>query len=363
MLSEITLMNEHYDLLGLMSGTSLDGLDVAYCRFSRVDGQWQYSIVGAETYEYPQEWIDNLTAAEIADGRKLVELHSAYGRYCGSLVNRFISETGLYPGFIASHGHTVFHRPELGYTFQLGNGADLAAETGLTTICDFRTADVALGGQGAPLVPVGDQLLFGDFEYCLNIGGFANVSYDQDGKRIAYDICPANIILNRLAGLTGSLYDKDGNLAAKGKPVPGLLTELEKLTYYSAPPPKSLGKEWMVNNFIPVIEKYKNFPVPDLLNTVVEHIALMAGNAVSIIPAGRVLITGGGALNTYLVSRIMKHCDIKIVIPDLLTVKFKEALIFAFLGLLRFRGDNNCLASVTGARRDHCSGIVFLSGK
>jgi anhydro-N-acetylmuramic acid kinase len=353
-------MYNHCEIIGLMSGTSLDGLDVAYCVFDHAAGKWQYSIREAKTYEYPAELKVRLIAAETADARSLIELHAEFGLYCGLLVSLFMADTGLRPEFIASHGHTIFHRPDLGYTFQLGCGASIAAANGITTISDFRTADVALGGQGAPLVPVGDMLLFADHEMCLNIGGFANISYDLNGKRIAYDVCPANIILNKLAQEAGAAYDNEGNMAAGGQMIAGLLAELEELEYYAAPAPKSLGKEWLLNTMLPVIEKYRSFPLPDIMHTVTCHIAARIAHALHAYPAGKVLITGGGALNTYLVSLIRKQCDNRIIIPDLLTVQFKEALIFGFLGLLRLRGENNCLASVTGAKTDHCSGSIHL---
>jgi anhydro-N-acetylmuramic acid kinase len=355
-------MIDHYEIVGLMSGTSLDGLDVAYCVFDYEKGKWKYSISAARTYDYDNDWKQRLLNLETADARQLTQMHPEYGKYCGLLVKQFLSETGLKPDYISSQGHTIFHRPDSGYTFQLGSGAALAAAAGIMTICDFRSADVALGGQGAPLVPIGDKLLFGDYEFCLNIGGFANVSFELEGKRIAYDICPANIILNLLASKLGFGYDEDGKIAAKGILVPELLEKLEKLDYYSANPPKSLGKEWLVSNFLPIVDNFRDQPIEDLMHTVAEHIALRIGNSFGPNIKGTVLITGGGAFNKDLIKRIHSYSSNNLAIPDILTVKYKEALIFAFLGTLRLRGENNCLASVTGSSKDHCSGTIHLAG-
>jgi anhydro-N-acetylmuramic acid kinase len=354
-------MTDHYEITGTMSGTSLDGLDAAYCIFDRKKEKWNYTILHAKTFEYPEEWKKLLLKLEIADARQLARVHAEYGKYCGTLINSFVSETDIKPDYIASHGHTIFHRPDLGYTFQLGDGAAIATTTGITTICDFRTADVALGGQGAPLVPIGDKLLFSDFNICLNIGGFANISYDEVNQRIAFDICPANIILNILATKSGNAFDKDGEIAASGIIIPELLQKLENIPYYLSAPPKSLGKEWLVREFLPVLDFYSEYPNPDLMRTVTEHIGIRIGKTIEQIPCNRILITGGGALNKFLIERVRSNTAKIIKLPDLLTIQFKEALIFGFLGILRLRGENNCLSSVTGATKDHCSGSVYFA--
>lgn len=340
-----------------MSGTSLDGLDICRVRFSENESGWHYMIDAAETVRYPDQWLVKLRSAENCNGVELVRLHTEYGKFTGEMVNAFLEKfPGETPAFIASHGHTIFHRPDLGYTFQLGAGASVAAAASLPVVCDFRTTDVALGGQGAPLVPVGDELLFGNYHSCLNLGGFANISYSENGKRIAYDICAVNYVLNRLAKRAGKMYDADGAMAKSGNVLTDLLERLNALPYYRALPPKSLGREWAESNIFPLLKS--DYRTEDLLRTFTLHVAEQIGAAA---PAGgRMLITGGGAHNRFLVELLNEKCNCEVVVPDPMTVDFKEALVFAFLGLLRWKNRVNVLASVTGATRDSSSGSIFL---
>lgn len=342
-----------------MSGTSLDGLDICFCELVHDGETWAYQINQATTIPYEEEWKSALKKAPELTGEQLSSLDNAYGVYCGQQVKRFMLVNGIYPEMIASHGHTVFHRPDLGYTLQIGKGSAIAGITGIMTICDFRSQDVTLGGQGAPLVPVGDRLLFGNYDLCLNIGGFSNISYDAGGHRIAYDISPANIVLNELAALEGRPYDAGGELAAGGRLIPGLLEDLNHLDYYRQSPPKSLGREW-VNAFTdPVLDNYKHEPVRDLLRTFTGHIAYQIGRVIQNSGKRNVLVTGGGALNTFLIRSIREQCSADVVVADERLLQYKEALIFALLGVLRIRGEVNCLASVTGALHDHCSGCIY----
>jgi anhydro-N-acetylmuramic acid kinase len=303
-----------------------------------------------------------LSNSPTLSGVKLIELHTKYGRFLGTETKRFINKTGFYPDLIASHGHTVFHQPELGFTFQIGNGADIAGITGITTISDFRTGDVALGGEGAPLVPVGDKLLFSEYDYCLNLGGFANISFEENNRRIAFDICPVNFVLNHFAEKQGLQFDKNGELGKKGKVEIKLLEKLNHIDFYQKKPPKSLGREWVEQAFMQVVNSF-NIPDNDKLRTVYEHIAQQIAGTISgedrEKDGTKMLVTGGGAFNTFLIERLKSLLKIEIVIPSNEIVNFKEALIFAFLGILKYRGENNCLASVTGAKQDHSSGIVF----
>jgi len=343
-------------VVGAMSGTSLDGLDLAAVEFLRSENRWNFSIVAAETVEYSNEWVEKLRTAPELSGEKLIELHNVYGKFTGQQINRFIKNHRLLPDLVASHGHTAFHQPENGFTFQAGNGACITAETGMTTVADFRSGDVALGGQGAPLVPVGDRLLFSEYEACLNLGGFANISFEKKGKRIAFDICPVNFILNDLARKLGKPFDENGELGRKGTIDNQLLEKLNQLDFYRQSPPKSLGKEWMDRHFFPIL-KESNLSVQDKLRAAYEHIAVQIAQAT---PAtGKMLVTGGGAFNSFLMERIRNHLKCKIVIPSSEIINYKEALVFAFLGLLRYLGEVNCYASVTGARRDSSSGMVF----
>jgi len=339
-----------------MSGTSCDGLDLAACEFQEKNDIWEFRIVAVETIEYSDNWLKKLQDAPFLSGEKLVELHTEYGILIGNKINVFIRETGFQPDFISSHGHTIFHQPERHFTFQLGNGAQIVATTNITTVSDFRAGDVALGGQGAPLVPIGDRLLFSEFDYCLNLGGFANISFEKENKRIAFDICPVNFVLNSLAEKQGFPFDTNGDLGRIGKVNPELLEKLDNIVFYKIAAPKSLGREWVETEFFPVSNSI-NISDTDRLRTVYEHIAIQISNSVT--KSGKMLITGGGTFNTFLIERIKQLSNIEIVIPETDIVNFKEALIFAFLGVLKIKGEVNCLSSVTGASKDSSSGIVF----
>lgn len=350
---------EQYRVLGMMSGTSLDGVDMAWCHFTHQAGNWKFTILEAVTIPYPEEWKIRLRNAYDSEGAMLSLLHADYGHYLGILARNFIHSRKIRPDFIASHGHTVFHRPDMGMTCQIGDGAALAAESGAPVVCDFRTTDVAKGGQGAPLVPVGDQWLFSSYPYCLNLGGFANISYVLGNKRIAGDICPVNFVLNYLASKLGYPFDPEGRLAKQGMVIGDFLTKLNGLEYYNRMFPKSLGREWVEQNVFPLLANQPE-ETPDLLATFSEHIALQIGRILNRKPAGNVLVTGGGAFNADLIQRIRSYTESTVVVPDNTIVHYKEALIFAFLGVLRMRNEVNCLRSVTGAREDSCSGTIYL---
>jgi len=352
------MCNDVQYVLGLMSGTSLDGLDLAHCRFGLVKGRWHYRILEAETISFTKDWQQRLQMLDRLSAGDLALADVELGHLMGKLAKGFIDKHRLNPGFIASHGQTIFHQPHLKWTTQIGNGATIAAETGLPVVCDFRSTDVALGGQGAPLVPIGDRLLFPEFTFCLNLGGFANISFEREGSRIAFDICPVNMVLNSLAGMAGKVFDDRGNLARSGTLLPGLLESLNQLAFYHQAPPKSLGKEW-VEEYIRPLMPDPGSGIRDQLATFCEHIAIQVGKNTGTNGADRLLVTGGGALNTYLVERIRHHAAPEVLIPDILTIQFKEALIFAFLGLLRWRGEVNCLSSVTGASRDNIGGAIY----
>jgi anhydro-N-acetylmuramic acid kinase len=341
-----------------MSGTSLDGLDIAFCTFYLKDNQsWIYKIIAAECIDYTAEWKSKLQDAVKLNGQDLLLLHREYGFYLGGQVMDFIEIHAVAPDLVSSHGHTIFHDPKNKLTFQLGDGAALHAATNIPVVCDFRSVDVSLGGQGAPLVPVGDELLFSEYDFCLNLGGIANISYKKENKRLAYDICGCNLLLNTFARENGKEYDENGNLARSGKVSQDLLNALNNWNYYSESLPKSLDKETMLQELLPLTRSFQ-LPIEDTLATLVEHIAIQVGKSIGD-AKGKMLITGGGAFNKFLVERIQKHSEVSCIIPDEETVNFKEALIFAFLGVLRSRNEVNCLASVTGASRDNIGGAVY----
>lgn len=352
---------EIYSVIGLMSGTSLDGVDVAYCRFY-YKNEWRFSIEKAEEIIYSKEWKERLSIAPTLSGLELSQLHVDYGVYLGTIVKEFIESKNSKVDFVASHGHTVFHTPHTGLTLQIGGGAAIAAQCGLPVICDFRTTDVAYGGQGAPLVPIGDSLLFNEYRFCLNLGGIANISFQQENNRLAFDICPVNMALNQLSQELGLEYDKDGIHAQEGTINPPLLKNLNALDFYSQDGPKSLGREWFETNFLPLINN-PAISINDRLATVCEHAAIQIATTInkqSPSVEDKLLITGGGAFNDYLIERIQHHTKATVVLPDVEIIKYKEALIFAFLGVLRIDGIDNCLSSVTGASKNSCSGALYM---
>jgi anhydro-N-acetylmuramic acid kinase len=347
-----------YKVIGLMSGTSLDGLDVAACEFYQEGTRWKYKIHAARTFTYSPDWTRKLSQLHLTDALTLAKTDSEYGHLLGTLARTFQHDYGFEAQLIASHGHTIFHQPDSGLTFQIGSGSAIAAETGLPVVCDFRSLDVALGGQGAPLVPLGDRLLFADYDACLNLGGFANISMENGGDRIAFDICPVNIVLNRLASRLGLSYDPDGRTAREGTIDPALLYKLNQLDYFNAPHPKSLGREWVEFHVVPLLSGEED-NVRNLLRTYCEHIALQINHSVENQEPLSILVTGGGARNQFLLERIMVLGNHRWVIPDEILLDFKEAMVFAFLGLLRSLGEPNILRSVTGGRADHCGGASF----
>ncbi len=355
----MTNSSTHYNVIGVMSGTSLDGVDIAFCRFAFEENKWTYEIVSGETIAYPTYWKEKLLSLEKTDAITFQQTHVDYGAYLGRLVVDFIKKNDVNPDFVSSHGHTIFHQPEKKLTVQIGAGSAIAAECGLPVVCDFRSLDVALGGQGAPLVPVGDKLLFSEFDYCLNLGGFANVSYQHNNERIAYDICPVNIVMNEVCRSLGKEYDGDGELARDGAIQATLLNELNEISFYQLPfdSPKSLGKEWVIKNINPLVAKY-DFPEKDILRTFCEHIAIQVAKVLNNKSKGSLLVTGGGVYNIFLMEIVKKYVIHQITIPAKNTIEFKEALIFAFLGVLRLRNEVNCLKSVTGAIRDNVGGAI-----
>lgn len=345
-----------YKVIGLMSGTSLDGVDLAYCEFT-FNKSWKYQIVFTDTISYPDTWKKELSSLMHASQEKIETSHINYGKYLGLLVKDFIKKNNISPDFIASHGHTIFHQPEKKYTLQIGDGKAISNIVKLPVIYDFRSLDVKLGGQGAPLVPIGDKFLFGNYTYCINFGGIANISYENKGSRIAYDICPVNMVLNHYSKKLGFEYDAEGHLASRGNLHKDLLNQLNKLDYYQQSPPKSIGREWVEQNIFPLIEKFDLDPI-DVLRTFTEHITIQINNILQDLPVGKILITGGGAKNLYLIDQLQKTASSEIIIPDDTIIEYKESLIFAFLGLLRFRNEINCLSSVTGAGRDSSCGVI-----
>jgi anhydro-N-acetylmuramic acid kinase len=347
-----------YKVIGIMSGTSLDGVDIAYCIFDKKQGRWEYDMVKAITVDYDRTWKARLQNAHKLSAEELTKLDFDYGHYLGKLTAAFIQRQHLNPNLVASHGHTVFHNPAAAYTLQIGHGAALASHLPCSLVYDFRSQDVALGGQGAPLVPIGDALLYSDYAACVNLGGFANASFDKNEERIAGDIGACNMAINYLAQQLGLEMDKDGLVAKKGKLDSVLFDQLNGLDFFNQKFPKSLGREWFEEEIIPLLEQSKA-SVEDKLCTWVEHISYQIGQSMQEIKHGDILFTGGGARNSFLMQRIQHYVPSNCVAPDGLQIDFKEALLFAFLGALRMEGEVNVLASVTGASKNHSSGSII----
>ncbi|WP_424495153.1 anhydro-N-acetylmuramic acid kinase [Salinimicrobium sp. GXAS 041] len=351
------MRKNEYFVLGVMSGTSLDGIDIAHLHF-HYDETWNYKILAAETLAYPEDWKMTLSEAIFYDDERLHELNKRYTVYLSEVLSDFIAENKIKKiDAICSHGHTIKHEPENGFTLQIGNRPEVATLTGQKVVCDFRVQDVELGGQGAPLVPVGDELLFPEVQYCLNLGGFANVSTVLEGERIAFDICPVNTVLNYLAEKLDLPYDKNGEIAASGRTDEVLLEKLNSLPFYAQEPPKSLGIEWVNGNILPLLAGEKK--IPDLLNTYAVHAGIQISRMFDQNPGSKVLVTGGGAFNGFLMEQIKMRAKNDIFVPASKVVNYKEALIFGFLGVLKLRNEVNVLKSVTGSSKDHSSGVIY----
>jgi anhydro-N-acetylmuramic acid kinase len=346
--------------IGVMSGTSLDGLDISVCRYYKNQGKWKFECIDTRFVEYTAVFRNTIRNLYESSARQMAKFEVDFGRFIGEQVNDFLSNKKLKADLISSHGQTIFHSPAEGYTKQVGSGAVIASITGLPVVSDFRQQDVTLCGQGAPLVPIGDELLFSEYAACLNLGGFANISFRLENKRIAYDICAVNFVLNKLAGKLNREFDAGGKLASQGELLKELLDELEVLDFYTMAWPKSLGQEWLEKEVFTVLDKYSENRVEDLLHTYAHHISNQIASVLKNIGGQSVLVTGGGAKNDFLIELISKSTNKEIIVPEKEIIDFKEAIIFGFLGVLRVRHENNCLTSVTGAMRDSCTGAIYI---
>ncbi|EAR01046.1 anhydro-N-acetylmuramic acid kinase [Maribacter sp. HTCC2170] len=353
-----------YKVIGLMSGTSLDGLDIAYCSISESQGQWNYEIAQTRSVNYSPEMKEKLKNSIFLPADELLIFNNSYGSWLGKQVKEFINENELEVDFIASHGHTTHHQPEDGLTYQIGSGQHLANEIGIKVICDFRTNDVALGGQGAPLVPIGDRLFFGNYDFCLNLGGISNISFEKNGKRIAYDIGLANIILNHITQKVNIQFDEGGKMANSGNINKAMLKRLNSLAYFDLPFPKSTGYEWFTQEVVPIVDSTED-TIENLLHTSIHHLCEQIAIQVKANAnknKSTLLVTGGGALNNFLVLTLRGKLGskVQVEVPSVKIIENKEALIFALMGVLRVEQKINVLKSVTGARNDSSSGVIFL---
>lgn len=356
---------KQYNVIGLMSGTSLDGVDLAHIQFYLIKEKWEFEILASETISYSQNWINQLKTAMDFSEIQLEKLNQDYTALLASIIENFIKKHKIENlDAVCSHGHTILHQPQNEFTLQIGNLQEIATLIRQTVVCDFRVQDVKLGGQGAPLVPIGDRILFSEYDYCINLGGFSNISFEQNDERIAFDISPVNTVLNFYANQLGLNFDDKGKISRTGKINFELLNQLNALDFYQKKIPKSLGFEFVKEVVLPLIESYQ-ISIQDKLRTFVEHIAFQTALAIDHFRfknqiKTRMLITGGGAYNDFLVERIQWHLpQMELIIPSPKILEFKEALIFGLLGVLKLRGEINVLSSVTGAKKDHSSGIIY----
>lgn len=343
-----------------MSGTSLDGLDIACVHFSGTEDALTFTLEAAETVSLPPDIKENLLHIETLSPRAIFKLNQVLGRFYADAVNAFVQTFSLektHIDAIASHGQTIFHQPEDGYTVQLGCGSTLAYHSGLPVINDFRSLDVAAGGQGAPLVPIGDQLLFGTHaDAFINIGGFTNISFKSNKHILAFDVCPGNLPMNNYARKLGKEYDAGGEIAATHEADPEVLYTLNNLPYYILDGPKSLGTEWLDSNFYPCIP---TGITPEIaIATINEHMAHQLATVLEKHNLKRAYITGGGALNTTLINHLKARYSGEVIIPSADIIHFKEAIIFALLGFRFLNQQFNSIASVTGASENVCGGAL-----
>ena len=348
-------MNTEYHIIGLMSGTSLDGLDIVKCIFKK-EKKWSYIVEKYQTIEYSVFWEEKLKNLHKKDKKEITKCGIEYGKYLGVKVNEFLKKNNLKTDYISSHGHTIFHDPKNQYTLQIGDGQSILNSTNITIINNFRELDISLFGEGAPLVPIGDLHLFNKYKYCLNLGGFANISEKKaENNIIAFDICAVNFVLNMLSNKLGYKYDNKGKISQGGGINKLLLDQLNNLDFFKNKGAKSLGREWVETNIFPLLEK-TTISIEDKMRTFTEHIAIQIGKYLK---NKSVLVTGGGVYNDFLIERVKYYSNSEIIIPKTETIDFKEAIIFAFLGVLKLRNENNCLSSVTSAIRDCSGGEIF----
>ena len=362
-------------VLGIMSGSSLDGMDLALCevrldRSTTPTGVAHFALLAAETLPYSDLWQRRLANLPDQDARTFARTHTYFGHLTAEFALDFLQRHRTTADFIATHGHTVFHEPDRNHSAQIGDGAATAALTSVPTIAQFRQTDVAAGGQGAPIVPLFERLVLGAYAFFLNLGGIANLSYHApDGRTVAFDVTGANQPLNALAGLAGQPYDADGALARSGTPVSELLERLDALPFLEQPYPKSLSNQWVVEHLTAPLLAYPA-SIADRLATAVEHTARQIGMAVrrvaereNVPDTDRTLyVTGGGAFNGYLLERLRTQLPpgMNLHIPPSDWVQFKEAMLMALLGAFRWEGVPNVLPSATGARRATVNGAVYL---
>jgi anhydro-N-acetylmuramic acid kinase len=352
------------EILGLMSGTSLDGLDIAHVFFEFQDDKIHYELLHAHTYKLDDALLKKLQQATKMSAEHLLILDKELGQYFAECIQGFMNEHQVERSridAIASHGQTIFHQPQNGFTHQIACGSTIAFKTSIPVINDFRSLDVIAGGQGAPLVPLGDFELFKDeADSFLNLGGFANISFKKNNSIQAFDISPANLPSNLFMQQIGKLYDHDGQKAKSGELNQELLSALNALPFYVSKGPKSLGTDWLHNEYMQLLNESDS--LENILRTHTEHVAMQVARILNEESLSSVFITGGGAKNAFFIERLSQHYHGKCVIPNNKIIDFKEAIVFAFLGAKYLRGETTNVQSVTGASKALCTGVYHRGG-
>lgn len=357
-----------YRVIATMSGSSLDGLDIAYAHI-QLDPEPAFRIVAADTFAYTDAELQVLRTVSRTGTHADDQTDQWFGAVSAAYISAFLRQLGYPPvDLVASHGHTTLHKPSLGISQQIGDPQVMANALRLPVIARFRQADVDAGGQGAPLVPLCDQLFFSEYDACLNIGGIANISFETPQGRVGFDICGANQILNFFAEQAGWPYDAEGEMAAAGEMDPALFDQLNAVPFLAAPYPKSLDNHFVHRAFIEPLQRAP-LMLNDKLATAAHHIAYQIARVIEQQPGRRaladyrLLVTGGGAFNRHLIRLIRDHARIQVQLPDTIIIQYKEALAMALMGVLRFQNRSNFLPSVTGASAAVSGGVIATPEK
>ena len=359
--------------VGLMSGTSLDGIDAALVQFT---DPTHATLLGFVTRPFAEAERSRIRAAlDRGDARTLALLHASLAEWSADAVQELLTTTAMRASdlsFIAFPGQTVWHEPPA-VTWQLGEPAILAERFGVRVVSNFRSRDCAAGGQGAPLVPMADVLLFGGSEprVLVNIGGMANLTYvarrAQEEGAFAFDTGPGMAVIDAVARLVDPIqsYDRDGELHARGRADESLLAELLADPFFVAEPPKSTGRERFGDTYARRL--HERCPGPDGVATAVELTARsLAGAIARWTPPAEIVVSGGGAHHPGLMASLRQHLDAGRKSPQQVrrfdelyfSGDAKEAVAFALLGYLTLHGQPGNLPAATGAARPRVLGSI-----
>lgn len=364
---------KNYHVLGVMTGSSLDGVDIVYTKITASEKKYSYEILMTDCVKMPAKWKLRISQLVLQNAVTYLKTSAFFGQFLGEILLDFITRNQIENqlDFIASHGQTIFHQPENKFSSQIGDGSVIAAITGFPVICDFRSVDVALGGQGAPVAPIANKLFYPEYSLFLNLGGIGNLAANINGKYVAFDFTAVNLILDKIAKELELEYDDEGKIAAFGNFSETLFDSLNHSIYYNKSYPKSLSGGWVSKVMLPIISR-SPLSHADKLHTVVYHVAYQLKNAISMIEAkenisfsknDKMLATGGGVFNRFLMQIIQEKIGVSVTIPDHQIIKFNEAVLMALMGVMRVRQETNIMSSVTGATYDTIGGAIYEGWK